>query len=299
MANLFLYLTTVLVWGSSWLAVKYQLGVVEPGASLVYRFALAAAIMAGICLVTGRSLRFNRRQHGQMALQGALLFCLNYTLIYSGTQFLTSGLVAVAFSTVSVMNIALGALFYGIPLKPRVVTGSIIGLAGIALVFWPELIVFDLSRTGTLGLLLTLGGTLFAAFGMMTSGRNQKLGLPVMQTNAWGMIYGTGFLLLLSVGRGVGFDFDPAPLYVGSLLFLAVFSTVVGFTCYLTLLGRIGPDRAAYASVLFPIVALALSTLFEDFQWTPAAAAGVALVLGGNALVLIKARATAKAAPGQ
>lgn len=197
MAKFFLYLTTVLVWGSSWLGVKYQLGVVEPGASLVYRFALSAAIMAALCLVTGRSLRFNRRQHGQMALQGLLLFCLNYTLIYSGTQYLTSGLVAVAFSTVSVMNIALGALFYGIALKPRVLVGALVGLCGIALVFWPELSAFDLNRTGTLGLLLTLGGTLFAAVGMMTSGRNQKLGLPVMQTNAWGMIYGTGFLFLI------------------------------------------------------------------------------------------------------
>ncbi len=102
MANFFLYLTTVIVWGSSWLGVKYQLGVVDPGASLVYRFAFSAAIMVAICVVTGRSLRFNRRQHGQMALQGLLLFCLNYSLIYSGTQYLTSGLVAVAFSTVSV-----------------------------------------------------------------------------------------------------------------------------------------------------------------------------------------------------
>ncbi len=297
MANFFLYLTTVLVWGSSWLGVKYQLGVVDPGASLVYRFAISAAIMVGICVVTGRSLRFSRRQHGQMALQGLLLFCLNYSLIYSGTQYLTSGLVAVAFSTVSVMNIALGALFYGIPLKPRVVAGSIIGLLGIALVFWPELSAFDLSRSGTLGLLLALGGTLFAAFGMMTSGRNQKLGLPVIQTNAWGMIYGTGFLLLISLGRGIAFDFDPAPLYIGSLLFLAIFSTVIGFTCYLTLLGRIGPDRAAYASVLFPIVALALSTIFEGFEWTPLAAAGVALVLFGNALVLTKARPNVKATP--
>jgi len=189
------------------------------------------------------------------------------------------------------MTIALGALFFGIPLKPRVVAGSGLGLTGIALVFCPELTAFDLSRTGTLGLLLTLAGTLFAAFGMMTSGRNQKLGLPVRQTNAWGMIYRTGFLFLLSMESGVAFNFDPAPLYVGSLLFLAVFSTVIGFTCYLTRLGRIGPDRAAYASVLFPLVALALSTLFEGFQWTPLAAAGVALVLGGNALVLTKTQA--------
>jgi drug/metabolite transporter (DMT)-like permease len=291
MTNLVLYATVVIVWGTSWLAIKYQLGVVAPEASLVYRFVLSAAIMVGYCLASKRSLRFTRRQHGQMALQGLLLFCLNYYLIYLSTQHLTSGLVAVAFSTLSVMSIALGALFYGIALKPRVMAGSLIGLAGIALVFWPELVAFDLNRAGTLGLLLALGGTLSAAFGMMTSGRSQKLGLPVMQTNAWGMVYGSGLLVLLALVRGVEFTIDPAPLYLGSLLFLAVMSTVVGFACYLTLLGRIGPDRAAYATVLFPILALALSTVFEGFRWTPTAAAGFALVLAGNALVLSKIRA--------
>ena len=299
MTNFLLYAATVLIWGSSWLAIKYQLGVVAPEASLVYRFSIAALVMIGFCLATKRSLRFTTSQHMRAVLLGFLLFCCNYYFIYLGTQYLTSGLVAVAFSTVSVMSIVLGALFYGIPLKPRVTVGSLIGLAGIALVFWPEISAFDLNSSGSLGLSLALLGTLSAAFGFMTSGSNQKRGMPVPQTNAWAMLYGSLFLFALTALRGVTFGFDPAPLYVGSLLFLAVFSTVLGFGCYLILLGRIGPDRSAYASVLFPIIALALSTVFEQFEWTVLAAAGVGLVLVGNALVLTKGKADAVLEPKQ
>ena len=164
-----------------------------------------------------------------------------------------------------------------------------LGIGGIAVVFWPEIVAFDPSRQGTLGLGLTLIGTCFASAGMLTSAWNQRQrGLPVLQGNAYSMLYGTVFIALLTIARGSTVVFDPAPVYVLSLLYLAVFSTVVGFWSYLTLVGHIGPDRAAYATVLFPIIALALSTWFEDFRWTALDAVGIALVLLGNAVILTK-----------
>ena len=286
MTNILLYALTVAIWGTSWLGVKYQLGVVAPEASAVYRFAIAAVLMLLYCALARRRMRFAPAEHVFMALQGLFLFCTNYVLIYLGTQYLTSGLVAVLFSTIVVMNIFLGALFFGSPVRRRVVLGALVGLPGIGLVFWPELAAFDLARQGTLGLVLCLAGTLSASFGMLISGRNQKQGLPVIQANAYGMTYGTLFMMAYCLAAGTSFGFDPRPLYVGSLVFLAVFATVIAFWSYLTLLGRIGADRAGYASVLFPIVALALSTVYEDYQWTLAAAFGVALVLAGNALIL-------------
>ena len=288
MTNILLYALTVAIWGTSWLGVKYQLGVVAPEASVVYRFALAAALMLLYCAVARRRMRFSPAEHMFMALQGLFLFCANYVLIYLGTQYLTSGLVAVLFSTVVVMNIFLGALFFGFPVRGRVALGALVGLPGIGLVFWPEIAAFDLARQGTLGLVLTLAGTLSASFGMLISGRNQKKKLPVIQVNAYGMTYGTLFMAAYCLAAGTPFGFDARPLYVGSLIFLAVFATVIAFWSYLTLLGRIGADRAGYASVLFPIVALALSTVYEDYQWTPVAAFGVALVLAGNALILTR-----------
>ena len=286
MTNLLLYAITVVMWGTSWLAIKYQLGVVAPEASVVYRFALATAVMVAVCLAGRRRMRFSAGEHVFLALQGALLFSTNYYLVYLGTQYLTSGLVAVAFSSLVVMNIIGGAVFFGTTITTRVVLGAGLGMCGLVLVFWPEIVAFDLTRDGTMGLILALGGTLLAALGMLTSARNQRHGLPVIQANAYGMAYGTLFMGVYTVLLGKPFDFDPSFSYVVSLLYLAVFASVVAFWCYLTLQVRIGAGRTAYAAVLFPIIALALSTLFEGFQWTPTALGGVVLVLAGNALVL-------------
>jgi drug/metabolite transporter (DMT)-like permease len=279
----------VLVWGTSWLAIKFQLGVVAPEVSVVYRFVLSAAIMLGVCLLTRRRMAFSPADHGFLALQGVFLFSTNYFLIYLGSQYLTTGLVAVVFSTIVVMNIFGHRLLFRAPLRPRVVAGAAFGLTGITLVFWPEVAAFDLSREGTLGLLLSLAGTASASCGMLTSAWNQgRRGLPVIESNAYGMLYGCLFITFLTLLRGSPFAFDPSWPYVLSLLYLAVFATVIGFWSYLTLIGRIGADRAAYATVLFPVVALALSTWFEGFQWTLLAASGVALVLFGNGLILTR-----------
>lgn len=290
MTNALLYATTVLFWGTSWLAIKFQLGVVAPEVSIVYRFALSAAIMMALCLATRRVLRFTLREHAFMALQGLCLFSTNYLLVYLATQYLTSGLVAVAFSTITVMTIGLGALFFGFPIRPRVVAGAAIGLCGIGLVFWPEIHAFDAARGGSVGLGLALAGTLSAATGMLISARNQRAGMAVIPNNAWSMTYGVAFIGLYSLARGLPFAFDPSPAYVISLLYLAVGATVIAFWTYLTLIGRIGPDRGAYASVLFPVVALTLSTLVEGFVWTAGDAVGVLLVLAGNGVVLTKGR---------
>lgn len=287
--DLGLYALTVFVWGTSWLAIKFQLGIVPLEVSIVYRFAVAAALMFVLCLASRRRMRFSLVDHGFMVFQGLCLFSTNYFFIYSGSQYLTTGLVSVAFSTLVILNIIGGTLLFRTPIQARVMIGAALGIGGIAVVFWPEIAAFDPSRQGTLGLGLTLIGTCFASAGMLTSAWNQRQrGLPVFQSNAYSMLYGTVFIALLTIARGSAVVFDPAPVYVLSLLYLAVFSTVVGFWSYLTLVGHIGPDRAAYATVLFPIIALALSTWFEDFRWTALDAAGIALVLLGNAVILTK-----------
>jgi drug/metabolite transporter (DMT)-like permease len=287
--DLGLYALTVVLWGTSWLAIKFQLGVVPPEVSIVYRFAVATALMFVLCLTMRRRMRFTATDHGFMALQGVCLFSTNYFFIYLSSQYLTTGLVAVAFSTLVILNIIGGAVVFRAPIQRRMLFGAALGIGGIAIVFWPEIAAFDLSRQGTLGLGLALTGTGFASAGMLTSAWNQRRrGLPVFQGNAYSMLYGTLFIAALTVARGRSFVFDPAPAYVLSLLFLAIFATVVGFWSYLTLVGHIGPDRAAYSTVLFPLIALALSTWFEGFRWTALDFAGVALILLGNAAILTK-----------
>lgn len=289
MNNILLYLATVAIWGSSWLGIKYQLGLVAPEISVLYRFIIAAALLVGWCKLRGLSLNFTWRQHLAIAAQGVPLFSLNYIIFYIASTHLTSGLVAVAFSTILVMNIAFGALLLGSPIRPRVAVGALLGLGGLSLVFWPDLAAFDTGSAGLIGLGLSLVATAFASLGNVASARNQRAGIPVLQGNAIGMAYGALCTLVIVLLRGVPFAFDPSPLYVAALLYLAVFATIIGFGCYLTLLGRIGADRAAYVSVVFPVVALGLSTVFEGFVWTTLALIGVAMIVLGNVIVLARA----------
>lgn len=289
MTNLLLYGAVVVIWGSSWIGIRLQLGVVPPEVSIAYRFMLAAAIMWAFGLLARRRMRVPLAQHPWLAAQGLFLFGLNYIFVYFGSQYLASGLVSVLFSILTVFNIVNAALFFGSPLQGRILIGAAVGLLGIVLVFAPEVRSFDLTIDSLKGLAWCLGGTFFASLGMMVSLRNLRNGLPVIEANTWGMSYGALFVSLIALAEGKPFIFDPAPAYGISLGFLALFSTVIGFVCYLSLQGRIGPERTAYTSVLFPIIALAISTVYEDYQWSWSALSGVVLVLWGNVVILTPA----------
>lgn len=281
-----LYALTVLIWGSTWYAISFQIGTIHPTVSVAWRYLLAAAILVVYCLATRRRLRFAPRQHAGIALQGVFLFSLNYVVFYFATVHVTTGLLAVTFSTIIFMNIFNGALILGTPVDRRVVIAACIGFAGIALVFWPEVRGYESDEKAISGLFLGILATYLASLGNIASAYNQRHGLPVVETNALGMAYGGVFTLMLALTLGVELDMDYRAPYVLSLLYLSVFGSIVAFGSYLTLLGRIGADRAAYATVLFPVVALAISTVFEGYEWSLAASAGVALILSGNIIVL-------------
>ena len=285
-----LYFAAVFIWGSTWYAITFQLGVVPAELSVAYRFALAALILFLWCLLRGLPLRFEPRQHLWMALQGAMLFCINYVIFYWATAELTSGLIAVIFSTIVLMNIVNSAIFFRKPVDISMITGAVTGLLGIILVFWPEVASMQHNSGALKGLLLSLLGTYIASLGNMLSARNQSHCLPVIQSNAFGMAYGALILLLSALLQGSGLVYDFSLNYNLSLLYLALFGSVLAFGSYLTLLGRIGPEKAAYATVLFPLVALGISTLFENYHWSLLAACGVALVLLGNVLIIMPKR---------
>lgn len=286
MTNLLFYLATVLIWGSTWLAIKFQLGLVDPVQSVAWRFLLAAAVLFAWCLVRRLPLRYSGRDQLFMLLQGLLLFGFNYLLFYIAELYLASGLAAVVFSTLVIFNLLNGALWLGHRIEPRVVAGALCGLCGILLVFWPELAGLELSGSGVLGLGLCFAATYLASLGNIVSARNQRRRLPIIQSNAYGMAYGALAMLLVSLVGGRPLQFDPSPAYLGSLIYLALFGSVMAFGCYLALLGRIGAERAAYVTLLFPLVALLLSTLFEGYHWSPPALLGVPLILIGNLLAL-------------
>ena len=288
MGNLFFYAVTILIWGSTWLAIKYQLGVVAPAFSIAYRFALAALFLLVWCLLTRRPMRFSLREHLFIALQGVMLFALNYLCFYLSELYITSGLAAVVFSTIVVMNLVNGRIFLGTPMEWKVLLGGGLGLIGLVLLFWPEMAAVNFSGPILTGLLFSFGATYLASLGNILSARNQQKKLPIIQTNAYGMSYGALCMFLIAWLSGSPMIIEITPAYLLSLVYLALFGSVIAFGCYLTLIGRIGVGRAAYITLLFPIVALLLSTLWEGYNWTASGIFGIGLILCGNYLALVK-----------
>ena len=283
--NLVLYVLVVLIWGTTWIALKWQLGPVPIPLSIGYRFALAALVLFAMLAWKRQLARPRGTALWLVAAQGLCLFCINFVCFLNASATLPSGLVAVVFSTSTLWNALLARVVHRRQIAPTVIGGGALGLIGLLCLFWPQ-VVGHAGDVGVLrGLAWALGGTWCFSAGNMLSAALQARGLRPAQTNAWGMAFGTLVLFGFCLAAGVPFVFDPGLRYVGALLYLAIPGSVIAFTAYLTLVGRLGPERAAYSTVLFPIVALNVSAIFEGYQWTLAAVVGIALVMLGNVLV--------------
>jgi len=281
-----LYAAVVLIWGSTWSAIPFQLGVVAVEVSVAYRFGLAAIVLYLYAIVSRRQLRLPAGTYPFVFVQGTLLFCINYFLVYYGTAYLTSGVVAVLFSSILVLNAIFERLFFGKRIEARFWIAALIGISGISLIFWSEIANVGLSDQSIYGGLLVLFSTLIASLGNMAAVVNTNKGLPVVAVNAHAMAFATMLALTISAALGREFNFLLRADYIVSLLYLAVFGSAVAFGCYLALLRRIGASRAAYSTVLFPIVALLISTFLEGYRWTILAIVGMLLTLVGNWLIL-------------
>lgn len=288
MKTLFLYSAAVLIWGSTWFAIKLQLTGVPPQVSLVYRFGLAAILLFLWSWFRGLQIRFTFREHLLLVLAGLTVFSTNYVLFYEAERHLVSGSVAIIFSLLVVFNIFNTWFFFGQKPTYQVIAAAALGLLGITLTFWRELASLGSDPGNILGIALSVVATLCASFGNMVFARMQKQGIPVVSGNAFGMLYGTVLLFIYASITGGRFGFDFSVSYVLSLFYLSLFGSVIAFGCYLALVGRIGADRAAYASVMFPIVALLISTAFEGYHPNLLSGAGIITVLAGNALVLLQ-----------
>lgn len=285
-----LFLTATAVWGSTWLAIKYQLGVVAPEWSVAYRFALAAILLALWCTATGRSLRFPARDHRYLAALGATLFGLNYVSVYWAEQYVTSGLVAVVFSLITFMNPIGMRIFFGTPMAGRTFVAAALGVVGVALLFLPELEQASHGGNAMYGVAFAVFGTLVASGGNLVAMRNNAAGIAIFPSTAWGMAYGALVATIVALVQGVPQAFDASAAYLISLAYLAVFGSVVAFGAYLTLLKRVGGGPAAFVGVSTPVLAMVLSTLFEGYRWTWVAALGVVLAVIGNWLALAPTR---------
>ena len=281
--ELLLYSMVVFGWSTSWLPLKWQLGVVAPEVSLLWRFMIAATVMFVISIYLRQSLMFHWRTHLRLALLGLCIFSANFTFFYHGGKGVASGLLAVVFSSASLVNVLMTAVLGRS--RPRIahLLAAMVGLTGVVCLFWPEL---QLSNTALTSLALCLIGTLFFCTGNMVSAACQKRGIPVFASASWGMLYGACYLALFSFISNHEFIIEPTAKYVLGLVWLALVSSVMTFAAYLSLIGRIGPSRAGYATVIFPVFALLISTVFESYTWSSLAFIGLGLVIFGNVIML-------------
>lgn len=283
MISVFLYATVVLIWGSTWLAVKYQLGPVSPEVSVAYRMGSAALMLFFLGFIKQLPFKYGLPVHLMMMLQGALLFSLNFFLFYLAAESLVTGLIAVIFSTASALTVVLNCLLARRLPSIQLALGAMLGVLGVGLIFSGE--ILNSQTTVGYGLLYSIGGTLCFSLGTIVSARIRTPGQSTLVNIAWAMSYGTGLLCILALVRGNVFNFDFSKTYIISLAYLSVFGSVIAFTAYFALLKHIRTEQAAYATVLFPVVALTLSTLFENYQWTATAGIGVFITLLGNILI--------------
>ncbi|MBL5898337.1 DMT family transporter [Lelliottia amnigena] len=286
--NALLYGLVVLIWGTTWIAIFLQQGPVAAPVSIFWRFAVASATIMIVLLALGRLRKMVLRDHLFCMVQGCCVFCFNFWCFYTAAAYINTGLESVIFSMAVLYNAINSFIFFGQRPPARFGIAAVLGMLGIITLFWDDLLASGWSQELLLGIGLSALGTYGFSLGNMISLRHQRNGLETMTTNAWAMTYGTLVMGAIALIRGDNFTPEWTVSYMGALLYLAIFGSVIAFGAYFTLVGRIGAGKAAYSTLLFPLVALSISTIYEGYVWHMNGIAGIVLILTGNMVMFTK-----------
>ena len=286
MRNLFLFISTLICWSPTWYLIKFQFGVVDPLISIFYRFFIASIIVFIFLILSKKKMSFNLHQHLSFLLLGVTLFSLNYIFSYLANTYLISGIVAIAFSTILIMNILGERIYFKIKSSKETLFAAGFGIIGILIIFGKELLNFKLEDKTNIGIILSFVATFWASTGNLIHQKNSKDKIPFIQSIAYGMLYGALFTLIVAKFRGAEIIFDNSISYILSFLYLSIIGSVVAFYLYLKLLENIGSARAGYIGVIMPIIALIISTIFEGLQWTNNLIFGLPVLIFGCVLIL-------------
>lgn len=286
--NAILYGLVVVIWGTTWIAIFLQQGPVSAPVSIFWRFAVASVTMLAILLATRRLRPLALRDHLFCVLQGCCVFCFNFWCFYTAAAHINTGLESVIFSMAVLFNAINGFIFFRQQPPARFWLAAALGLVGIITLFWDDLLRNGLNASLLWGIGLSALGTYGFSLGNMLSMRHQRRGLETLTTNSWAMLYGTLVMGAIALVRGDDFTPQWTLSYMGALLYLALFGSVIAFGAYFTLVGRIGAGKAAYSTLLFPLVALTISTFYEGYVWHSNAIIGLALILVGNLVMFAR-----------
>lgn len=289
--NALLYLAVVLIWGTTWIAITLQQeGSVAIALSISYRFLLAALMMWAALLLLRRLRSISVRDHLFCLLQGCCVFGFNFYCFYQAAGYISSGLASVIFSMAVLFNALNSMIFFRQRPSATLLPAALLGLTGIIALFWHDLAANQMAPELLKGIGLSALGTYGFSLGNMISSRHQRRGLDILSTNTYAMTYGALLMGAVAVAQGSSLQISWDIRYLASLFYLAIFGSVIAFAAYFSLLGRIGSGAAAYSTLLFPLVALTISTLYEGYQWRPNAVFGLCLILLGNLVMFSKPR---------
>ena len=288
MNNGVLFAICTLIWGSTWIAITYQIGHTAETLAVAWRYTLAALCLGLFCAVRGLPFKLPLHIHIKMAGVGFFLYCLNYTLLYMAQAHIISALLALMSSSIIYFNVVLRRWWLKQPIRLEVVVGATLGLAGIVCMFVPEFSKVSMDAALAAGVSIAFVSFFSASIGNVISERILTSGTPVIQMNFYAMSYAMVMLYITAWVTNETLVVPTAPEFYISLLYLALFGSVLAFGSYMKLLKQIGADKAAYVVLVYPIVALVISTFFEGYTWSWLSVLGVVVVLVGNAIAMGK-----------
>jgi len=282
------------IWGLTWIAIKFQIQAVDSTVAVFYRFIFATAVMFGLCYYNKTNLKYTAADHIRFGLQGLFMFCLNFIVTYWASSMATSALVALAFTSLIFFNMFGARIFFKTPFENKVVWGAILSLLGMCFITLNEYQHIVSEPLSIWGFLLSLMATLAASCGNLISTKNRQLKIPILSNNAFSMLYGSIITLVYCLTMNKNFHVDTSVPFWISFIYLSIFGTVVSFWSYLKLIDAVGPSKAAFTSVVSPVIALVVSTLYEGFSWNIYLLFGVVFCIAGNLVALVKFRSLIK-----
>ncbi len=286
MNNLILFTATLFCWSPTWYLIKFQLGYVDPLVSVFYRFFTASLIIFIYLIIKKKNLKFSLNKHIWFLFFGTCLYSINYVFFYTSNTYLISAYPAIVFSTVVIMNILGEWLYFKKKPTNKTLIGAIIGMIGIVIIFNKEIFNFDFQNGTHIGLFFALLGTFCASTGNMVHQRNLNNNFPLIETIAYAMLYGSLITLLITQLNNTELLFEFTFSYISSLVYLSVIGSIFAFIFYLRLLAKVGPGRAGYVGVVMPVIALLISTIFENLEWQLDLLIGLPILLIGAVLVI-------------
>ncbi len=277
------------IWGLTWIAIKNQFHAVDSSVAVFYRFIIASLILFAYANIKKLTLKFSLEQHLNFAAQGFFMFCLNYLLTYWASHLAPSALVALAFTSLIFFNMFGAHFFFNLKIEKKVFIGAFISLIGMGFISYNELSTYNLHPTFILGFIISLVATVSASAGNLFSLKNREKKIAITSNNAWGMLYGSALTLIYCLITQRSFminSFDQT--FILSFIYLTIFGTIISFGSYLKLIEIMGPSKAAFTSVVSPVIAVGVSLYYENLPLTIYLILGISFCLGGNLIALVQ-----------